>query len=105
MLVYGLQHKEKIKLVGRHGLQYPESYKGKKFVALVVKSVIFPGLQNSKKKKSRESGAPDHDKQWCNDIAGIATAAAEGQSDDRKKYKVCSASKISELVEFKTWTR
>ena len=54
------------------------------------------------KEEILKSGAPDRDKQRCNDIASITTAAAEGQSDDRKKYKVCSASKTGDLIEFKT---
>lgn len=44
-------------------LEYPKSQEWNEFVSLVVKSVVLPGLEDSKEEEARQSRAPGHDEQ------------------------------------------
>jgi hypothetical protein len=56
-------------------LEYPESKEWKELVALIVEAVVFAGLNDSEKQKSRESKPPDHDEERDYDLAGIVMSA------------------------------
>ena len=55
-------------------LEYPKSQEWKELVSLVVKSVVLPGLEDSKEEEARQSRTPGHDEQRVNDLTGIVMA-------------------------------
>lgn len=74
-------------------LENPEAKEGPELIALVVKAVIFTGLDDSEEEEAGKPCAPEHDEQRADDLAGMMMAR-ECKCDDREDDKVCTASKV-----------
>jgi hypothetical protein len=80
-------------------LKHPESQKLEEVVSLVVESVVFAGLQDTEEEERGQSGAPQHDHDADDDVAGDE-GAAEGEGEDGEPDEVGAAHEVGQLVEF-----
>ena len=62
-------------------LKDPETKELEEVVPLIVKSIVFPSLENTEEEKSWELEASDHDREGGNNLSCIVLAA-ECKSDD-----------------------
>lgn len=78
-------------------LEYPKSEEGKEFVSFVIKSIVFPSLEDAKEEKARQSGTPGHDEQGVNNLTSIMVAR-ERESDDGKDDEIGATSKVCKAM-------
>ena len=67
-------------------------------VALVIKSIILAGLEDSEEQEATQASTPYHDEDADNDVSCIITCCAEGESQDREDNEVGAAGEVGEFV-------
>ena len=63
-------------------LQHPEPQKRPKFVALIIKSIVFPRLQDSEEQEATQSRSPCDDEERHDKVARAASVLAECERED-----------------------
>lgn len=74
-------------------MEDPEAEEWKEFVALVVKAVVFAGLDDAEEEKARETEAPEHDEDGVDDLAGMMSAT-HSQGKDGEEDEVGSSREV-----------
>lgn len=56
-------------------LEDPKPKKGEELVALVIEAVVFSRFEDAEEEEAREAGAPEHDEDGGDDLAGVWVGA------------------------------
>lgn len=80
-------------------LQYPKAQEGPELVPLVVKAIIFAGLQDPEQEEATQARGPCDDEDRDYNVACLISITTKRKGEDCQKNEIGASSEIGELVE------